>query len=470
MRMVPVASHGPRVQHRMVRATDEGHRVTTLELFFDVVFVFAFTQVTQLMADDPTGRGVVRGLVLLLLLWFAWCSYAWLGNTVRADDGVVRATLFVAMVAMFVVALTIPEAFDDLPGGLFAPFVLAGCYAVVRLAHLACYLVAARGDAELTRQLLLTLIPVTAAVCLLVAGGILGPPQQTLLWGLALVVDYGGVWLAGTSGWRLRSAVHFAERHGLIFIVALGESLVAIGVAVAEQPVSVPVLVGAWLGITVAAALWWLYFDVVAPVAERVLHGLSGQARSRLARDSYTYLHLPIVISVIFIALGLKKVLEYVSDTEHHTLADPLELVPLLALYGGVAVHLLGHVAFRRRNIGTWNPHRTATAILLLALIPLAWRLPALAALAVVAVVLAALVGYEALRFREARDRVRHAGDGDGHGATALHHGDRDGSGTAPHHGDGHEGGTVSHDGDGRAGGHAGGTAPHDGAPARPTA
>ena len=138
--------------HVWVRPTDERHRVTTLELFFDLVFVFAFTQVTALMAADPTITGAVRGLVVLALLWWAWCSYAWLGNQAQADEGLVRATFIVAMTAMFVVALTIPESFDDLPGGLFAPFVFAACYAVVRLMHLACYLVAVGSDTGLRRQ------------------------------------------------------------------------------------------------------------------------------------------------------------------------------------------------------------------------------------------------------------------------------------------------------------------------------
>lgn len=391
-----------------VRPTDEAHQVTTLELFFDLVFVFAFTQVTQLMAVDPTWSGALRGLVLLALLWWAWCSYAWLGNQAHADEGLVRATVVVAMAAMFIVALTIPESFVDLPGGLFAPFVLAACYAVVRLGHLACYLVAAGGDAGLRRQLQLTAIPVSGAAALLVAGGALGPPYQTALWALALLVDYAGIWVTGTTGWRLPSPTHFAERHGLIFIVALGESLVAIGVGVAARPVSAAVIVASVLGIVVAVSLWWLYFDVVAHVAEGVLSRTQGEARSRLARDSYTYLHFPIVISIIFIALGLKKILEYVADTAGHDLSDALTGVPLIALYGGVAVHLLGHVAFRRRNVGTWNPHRSAVALALVLLLPVAWQLPALASLALVAGLLTALVGYEVLRFGDARDRVRH--------------------------------------------------------------
>ena len=187
------------------QSTDASHRVTTLELLFDLVFVFAFTQVTQLMADDPTVVGVTRGLVLLALLWWAWSSYAWLGNQAHAEEGIVRLTVLVAMTAMFVVALAIPEAFDDREGGLFAPVVLAVCYALVRMAHLGCYLIAAGDDAGLRRQLYVTAIPVSSAGVLLVVGGILGPPYQTGFWALALLVDYAGICLVGTSGWRLNS-------------------------------------------------------------------------------------------------------------------------------------------------------------------------------------------------------------------------------------------------------------------------
>lgn len=393
---------------RQVKPTDESHTVTSLELLFDLVFVFAFTQVTQLMADNPTPTGALRGLVLLALLWWAWCSYAWLGNQANAEEGVVRLTVIVALAAMFIAALTIPESFGDLPGGLVAPFVFAACYAIVRLAHIACYFVAAGDDAGLRHQLVLTAIPVTAAAAILVAGGALGPPYQTGMWALALLVDYSGIWLAGASGWRLPSPGHFAERHGLIVIVALGESMVAIGVGVTSEPVSTAVVVASLLGIIVSVSLWWLYFDVDAHVAEDVLTSTRGEARSRLARDAYTYLHFPIVISIIFIALGLKKVLGYVADVEHHDLGDALTGTPLVALYVGITVHLLGHVAFRRRNVGSWNVHRTLVALLLLVLLPVAWHLPALASLAVVAFVLAALVGYEVWRFGQARDEVRH--------------------------------------------------------------
>lgn len=393
----------------LVRAGGEHSRVTELELFFDLVFVFAFTQVTQLMADDPSWRGAVRGLVLMALLWWAWSAYAWLGNQARADEGVVRLAVVGAMAAMFVVALAIPESFADLPGGLVAPFVLAACYAAVRLLHLGTYLVAARGDPALRRTLLRAAVPVVAAAGLLVAGGAAGPPVQTVLWAAALVVDYSGIYLSGPEGWQLRGAAHFAERHGLIVIVAIGESLVAIGVGVARYPVSVPVVGGAVCGVVLAACLWWLYFDVVARVVERRMAALRGAERTRLARDSYTYLHFPLVASVLFIALGLKKVMQYVADGDPATAA--LSGVPLLALYGGLAVHLLAHVAFRRRGTGTWNPHRTLAAVLLLALVPVADRLPALGALALATAVLVGLVGYEVARFADARARVRGGGD-----------------------------------------------------------
>jgi low temperature requirement protein LtrA len=398
----------PRLPTLTVRPTDESHRVTTLELFFDLVFVFALTQVTALMADDPTWRGLFRGLVLLGLLWFGWTSYAWLGNQAQADEGLLRLAIVVTMGAMFIVALTIPEAYHDLPGGLFGPFVLAACYATVRLAHLGVYLVAAGEDRELRHRLLVTSIPTFVACLLLVAGGAIGLPWQSVLWALALLVDYGGVFLAGTEGWRVYSAAHFAERHGLIIIVAIGESVVAVGVGVAHEPVTAAVVLAAMLGLGVSLALWWAYFDVVALVAERVLAGLDGEPRSRLARDSYTYLHFPMLAGIVYLALGMKKVLEYVADTGHHDLSDSLPWVPVVSLFGGAVLYLVALSALRRRNIGGWNVQRLVASASLLLLLPVAHAVPAVAALALLAAVLLGLIGYEATRLAHERDRIRH--------------------------------------------------------------
>ena len=401
----PAVRPGRRRWARIV-PTSETHSVTTLELFFDLVFVFAITQVTAFMADDIGWRSALRGLVVLGLLWWSWCSYAWLGNQAHADEGIVRVAVVTAMGALFLVALTIPEAWGDEGGGISAPVVLACALGVVRLVHLSVYAVAAGDDTVLRRTLARTAAPVTVAAVLLVVGAVLGGPAQTLLWLLALVVDYAGVYLSGTD-WRLPAPGHFAERYGLIVIIALGESVIAVGVGVTDLPFTPAIGASALLGLVVSLALWWAYFDVVAPVAERVLHGRRGQEQVRLARDSYTYLHFPMVAGIIFLALGLKKVAQYVGDGEHHDLADPLAGTALWALFAGAAAYLLAHLAFRLRNIGSINRPRAVAAVVLLLAPLLVGGLPALAQLGVLASVLVTMLTVEVVRYAEARAAVR---------------------------------------------------------------
>jgi low temperature requirement protein LtrA len=395
----------------------EGARVSPLELFFDLVFVYALTQVTALMAADLTAGGFLRGLLVLAVLWWCWCCYAWLGNTVRADEGVVRIGLFTVMATMFVVAVTIPEAFTDLRGGLSGPVVFASCYLVVRVLHLVLYWYAAQGYPGLRRQLARAAVPMLAGAVVLFTAALLpqrlvdDPTQvvtvRTLLWALALAVDYGGIMAIGAAGWQVFSAAHWAERHGLIIIVALGESIVSIGVGVSALPISWPIIIASALGIAVAAALWWAYFDVVSIAAERVLTRASGAARAALARDSYTYLHLPMVAGIILLALGLKKVLEYVGDPSKHNLAEPLHGLGLYALFGGVALYLLGHFGFRLRNMRSVNRPRLVAIVALIVLLPVGDRVPALAALALVAAVCVGLVLAEVVLFADARRALR---------------------------------------------------------------
>jgi low temperature requirement protein LtrA len=211
----------------------------------------------------------------------------------------------------------------------------------------------------------------------------------------------GGPYLFGSEGWKLAPG-HFAERHGLIIIIALGESIVAIGAgAGAEFGVDAGVVVAAVLGVAVAGALWWLYFDVVALVAERrLLNAAEGRERNEIARDSYSYLHFPMVAGIVLLALGLKKTLGQVGD--------PLEIVPATALLGGTALYLLAHVAFRLRNVHRLSTQRLLCAGVLVALLPVAVELPALATLAILAVALAALIADETVRFAELRERLRH--------------------------------------------------------------
>jgi low temperature requirement protein LtrA len=407
-------------RHARLLPVAEEARVSPIELFFDLVFVFSLTQVTALMGDDPTGRGIVRGLLVLALLWWCWVGYAWLGNVVRADEGLGRASMFAAMAAMFVMALTVPEAFDDLEGGLDGPVVVAFAYLAVRVLHLAIFWLAARteDDRDLRRQLLRFAPSVFGSTAVLLIASQLEDTAQTLTWVAALVVDYVGTILGGASGWRLRSASHFAERHGLIVIVALGESIVAIGVGVAQIAISWPIIAASVLGLALAGCLWWAYFDVVSIVAERVLRRLEGEERARLARDAYSYLHLPMVAGVALLALGIEQVLEHVGHTRDGGLAEPLDVLPLGALYGGVALFLFAHVAFKRRTWGQLSLRRVVVGVVICALIPLATQLPALAALALLTAVIVALIATEAVRYSEAREQVRHEDAGpEVHGA-----------------------------------------------------
>jgi low temperature requirement protein LtrA len=369
-------------------------RVTPLELFFDLVFVFAFTQVTGFIGAQPDWTRLVEGMAILAALWWAWGCYVWLGNTAASDEGLFRIVLLAAMAAMLIAAIAVPRAFaaDALAFGV--------AYAVVRILHIAAYAVLARGDPILrvaVGGLARSMIP---AGLLLLAAGLVHDGARTACWVATLTMDLGGLWLFGVEGWRVEAG-HLGERYGLIVIIALGESIVALGLGAEGLPLDAGVIIGVLLGITVAAALWWAYFDIVVFVAERRFRRATGADRVRLARDSYTYLHLPMVAGIILFALGVKKTLAHVGD--------PLEVVPAVGLCGGVALYMLAHVAFRLRNVRRLNVARLLCAGLLLALIPAATALPALLSLAVVAALCVLLLAYERVRYHDVRERLRHA-------------------------------------------------------------
>jgi low temperature requirement protein LtrA len=384
-------TRGPRLT-AVLRQTE---RVTPLELFFDLVFVLALTQCTALMAAEPTWTGLGKGLVVLAVLWWSWVGYAWLTSVVDPEEGAVRLVMFAAMAALLVAALCVPDAFGD------DALLFAFAYGIVRAAHIALFLIASRDDAGF-RQSVLGLAGSSAlgVGLLVVAAGAEGWVQGSL-WVLALLLDMGGPYLFGSEGWSLDYPSHFAERHGLIIIIALGESIVAIGVG-AGHTVDVGVVAAAALGIAVAAALWWLYFDVIALLSERSLARLpAGRERNERARDTYSYIHFPMVAGIVLMALGLKKTLGDVGGE--------LDGVIATAMLGGAALYLLAHVAHRLRNVRTVNNHRLVSAVVLLLMIPLAVQAPALATLAALAVVLWVLIGLEAIRFAGSRARAREA-------------------------------------------------------------
>lgn len=371
----------------------EGAKVKFLELFFDLVFVLGFTQCTALMVERGTWEGVGQGMLVLALLWWAWAGYAWLTSVVDPEEGAVRIVMFGAMAGLLIVALSVPEAFSD------RALAFAISYGVVRYAHLALFVLASRDDPQLRHSVATLTASSTIALGLLVGASFLDGVEQGALWGLVVLLDFGGPALFGVEGWKLVPA-HFAERHGLIIILALGESIVVLGVG-AEVGLSAAVIVAASLGIALAAAIWWIYFDVVALVTERrITAAAPGRERNALARDAYSYLHLPMVAGIILVAYGLEQMLHHVSD--------PLETVPAFALLGGVALYLLAQVGLRLRTARSLNRHRLLVAAALLAAWPLATEVDALVAVAAVTTVLWVMITVETTGYGSDRHRVRH--------------------------------------------------------------
>jgi low temperature requirement protein LtrA len=356
------------------------------------VLVFAITQVTKLLTQEPTWHGVIRGLLVLAAIWWAWTGYAWLTSTLDVDEGPVRLMMLAAMAAMLGVALAVPGAFRG-DARLFG-----FSFLLVRLFHLGLYANAGKNDPDLLGALLRLVPTELLGAGLIVVAGFLAGEARIAAWLVALAVDYIGPAVVALRGWRIAPA-HFAERHGLIVLIALGESIVAIGVG-AGFALTAGSIAGAALGVVVISALWWLYFDVAAILARRQLVQASGVAQARLARDAYSYFHLPMVAGVVFFAFGLKTTLHHVGHT--------LDTVPAVALCGGGALYLLGHVAFLFRATRRVFRRRTLGTVVLLALVPAALAVPALAALGLVSAVCSFVVVYEALRHRTHRIQVRH--------------------------------------------------------------
>ena len=371
----------------------EGEQVTPLELFFDLVFVLALTQCTTLVTHSPSWEGMLKGLLALGVLWWSWVGYAWLTSVVDPEEGAVRLAMFAAMAAFLVAALAVPGAFSS------EALLFACAYASVRAAHILLFMLASREDEALRRSVLGLALSTAIGSGLLLAAALVSEPLRLVLWGVALLLDMGGPYLFGAEGWKLMPA-HFAERHGLIVIIALGESIVAIGVG-SRVAISAGVVSAAVLGVVVAAALWWVYFDVTAIVAgRRLARAQEGRERNEIARDSYSYLHFPMVAGIAMLAVGLKRTLIDVGA--------PLKTVPAAALLGGAALYLLAQVAFRLRNVHSLSLRRLVCAGVLLALVPAGAALPALLTLALLAALLVGLIAYEAIRYAEARERVRH--------------------------------------------------------------
>jgi low temperature requirement protein LtrA len=362
----------------------QNQEVTPLELFFDLVFVFAMTQVSSFLAHHLTWVGLVRGVGLLAVLWWAWVTYSWLTNAIPAEEELpARVVILTAMAAMLIVALAVPDAFGD-DGVLFGI-----AYFVVRVLHVVLYALATNPK---TRGAVLRLAPgFLLGPLLLIPAGFLDGSIQALFWVVALALDYGVPLVRGVSGFKIQ-ARHFVERYRLILIIALGESIVAIGVGVNASSLSLTpnVIVAGLSGILLVFALWWLYFDYVVLAAERRLVSASGVERAALARDSYSYLHLPMVVGIIFIALGIEQTLAHVGES--------LGIIPAVALGGGGALYLIGHNLFRFRDTGTVSMLRFVVAAGACLVIPLSMHVSAILSLSVLMILFVGLAGFETVR------------------------------------------------------------------------
>jgi low temperature requirement protein LtrA len=380
-------------------------RVTPLELFFDLVFVYAITQVTRLMSEDLTWRGVGHGLLVLAALWWAWTGYAWLTNTIEPEEGMVRAGMLGGMAAMLVAALAVPGAFG-------ADAVLFGvAYVLLRLVNLALYSIAGKHDQDFRRTVVRFAPTATIGPLLILAAAFVDGGERVALWVIAIAALYSGPLIDRGRGWRI-SPAHFSERYGLVVIIALGESIVAFGVAAAGVAPTGEIIVAAVLGLAVIGALWWAYFDVFALLAMRQLSETSGVTRARLARDYYSYLHMPMIAGIVLFALGL--------ETITHDGREPLAVIPAVALCGGLSLYYFTHVVMRVRLVhfvrrttserpGWIGPGRLAAAIGTLAMIPVTLVVPALVALALLAAMCWALIVWDVRHYREHRVEVRRA-------------------------------------------------------------
>jgi low temperature requirement protein LtrA len=369
-------------------------RVSSVELFFDLVFGFAFAQVTTFWLEHASWGGLGRGLLVLLVLWWVWASYAWLTNAADAEADLVSAVLLFAVGALFIAALSVPDAF----GTHRLLFSLA--LFVVVVAFVGLYALVSKGVPDQLAAVLRMSRTVVPGGALIVAAAFVPASVRPVLWALAFVVGFFGPLLGGLRGWRVQPA-HFVERHGLIVIIALGESLGAIGFGARSTALEFRVIFGAVLALIVAAALWLAYFDYASAAVGGLLAERRGEQQIVVARDAYSYGHLPMVVGIILFAFAMRV-----------TLAHPraeLRLIPALALCLGCAFYLFGFVWLRWRLTKTLGGGRPLAAVAFLLLIPAAVSMPALVALGLVAVVWIGLHGYELLWWRDQRAQRRRA-------------------------------------------------------------
>nr|WP_231929901.1 low temperature requirement protein A [Micromonospora inositola] len=381
--------------------TEETHRTTLFEIFFDLVFVFALIRVTAFMSARPAPVTLAQGFLVLLLLWISWLVYSWLGNYARTDVGPMRAGTTVAMAAVFLAALVIPNVWGSGSGTSEPRLILVLAYIVVRVIHLALYYWAAAGDRRTRRTIRLYALSTALSWIPLVLGAVFGGAAQILFWTAALAVDLaGGVVASILSGWPVRSPGHFMERHSLVLIIALGESLVSVGAGVGAEMIRRPILLAALLTLAVTVCLYRLYSENAATAGE-ALRMESGLRRGRLAANAYSVAHFPLIAGTIYLALGVEQVLARLAHDQSHDTADlRLDWTPAVALFGGTALYLAGRATFLSLSIRSVPPGQLLAPGAVLLLLPAGRFLPGLVALGLLTAFLVVLVSNEAVSKR----------------------------------------------------------------------
>ena len=367
-------------------------RVSPVELFFDLVFGFAFAQVTTFWVDHRSWAGFGQGLLLLAALWWAWASFAWLTNTANAEADLVLVVMLLATACLFVDALAVPAAFEAhrLAFGIAFFAVLA--------AFVGLYLQVSKSQPDQLTAVRRIAPTVLLGASLILVAAFVPPNGRPVLWAVAIVAGFFAPQLGGSGGWRV-SPSHFAERHGLILIIAVGESLSAIGFAARGTHLSFEVVTTAVLGLIVAASFWLAYFDFASSGIRSLLAERRGERRTALAREAYTYGHLPMVVGILLFAYAMRTMVT-------HPTSD-LSTIPAIALCCGTTLYLSAFVALRWRLAHRFGVGRPIAAAASALVTPVAVFVPAVDALALVTAVWLGLHAYELYVWRERRAQRR---------------------------------------------------------------
>ena len=394
-----------------------GARVDKFEIFFDLVFVFSFFNIARATAANIGGRQLLHALLVLAVLWWCWVVHTVVATRVRIGEGFVPVLMVAGMAALFSFALALPQAFQDPHRGDAGPVVVAVSYVAIRAVHLVLFLHLVRNDPVERRQLLRYAPELTLSTVLLLVAALLpthlpdaGTAQMVrdILWVSVVLLQYGTGLLAKTWGWEVTSAEHWTERYDLILIIALGESVISVGLGsnLIGQPPTWPGVTAAVLGIVFTAALWWAHYDVIGPASRIALHASEGRSRVLMARDAYAYLYLPMIAGIILFALGAEGIVHDIAEVGV-PVAERSHGPDVPLLFGGVICYLAGNMLFQLRTLRTLSWLRLSTLGVLAVCIPLAMPLPGLAALSLLTVICVGMVSAEVVLMADARHALR---------------------------------------------------------------